>query len=166
MKKIPFSFIYPLFFCSFFPFLFLVCENGNYNEGDCTCNKGWTTDENGKCTKCDKGFYSSEGNCKSCPPACESCDDNTGKCNDCPDDQLLYISKGRCKLNTDNNNSMTCDPSCDGCYDVGPRNCLSCVQGLFYVDGSCVADNNGKCLANDASDTRAINYDDRTCDRE
>ncbi|KAF9264245.1 hypothetical protein L218DRAFT_926619 [Marasmius fiardii PR-910] len=141
------------------------CLNGQCaSAGQCTCNTGWTTGDNGTfCSKCSSGFFlSSTGDCHTCQLGCSSCADGTGVCQTCkPGFTQDANDKTKCNPAQSTTNTGTvcpdgsfsdgtkcqpCSPSCRTCRGSTSNDCVICASGTYAFNGSCVAaDANGVC---------------------
>ncbi|KAG5639183.1 hypothetical protein H0H81_006087 [Sphagnurus paluster] len=119
------------------------CLNGQCgSNGQCACNPGWTTADNGvACAKCAPGFFqTSTGDCKG---------PSFNQCSSCPSDRPV-LSNGRCLptcsrsqyFDPATSSCQTCDSSCSSCSGPGPSNCLACSSASQVLRvGSCVSAN-------------------------
>ncbi|OBZ75440.1 hypothetical protein A0H81_04911 [Grifola frondosa] len=141
------------------------CLNGVCgSNGECTCNAGWTTADNGTaCAKCEQGFFlDSSGNCEVCQLGCTQCADGTGDCISCsseftqsandPTQCLLppsTTSSGTTCPDTAFSNGtacVPCSPLCQTCTGASSSDCVICGAGKYTLNGSCVStDGNGVC---------------------
>ncbi|KIK66073.1 hypothetical protein GYMLUDRAFT_957072 [Collybiopsis luxurians FD-317 M1] len=141
------------------------CLNGECgSNGQCSCNAGWTTADNGTaCAKCAPGFFlTSTGDCKICSIGCDSCSDGTGECQTCKSG-FTQDANDRTKCDAQPSTTSTgtvcpdgsfssgssctpCSPSCQTCNGPTSNNCVLCASGSYAFNGSCVtADSNGIC---------------------
>lgn len=141
------------------------CQNGQCGSGgQCTCNTGWTTSDNGtQCAKCSAGFFlTSTGDCQACQLGCTACVDGTGVCQTCKTNFTLDANdKTKCNptqsvTNTgtvcpdgsfsDGTRCQRCSPSCSTCRGPTSNDCVLCAAGSYAFNGGCVAaDGNGVC---------------------
>ncbi|KAL0580351.1 hypothetical protein V5O48_001688 [Marasmius crinis-equi] len=141
------------------------CLNGQCaSGGQCTCNTGWTTADNGTlCAKCSPGFFlSSTGDCHTCQLGCSSCADGTGVCQTCkPGFTQDANDKTKCNPSqsvtgtgtvcpdgsfSDGTKCQACSPSCRTCRGATSNDCVICASGTYAFNGGCVAaDGNGVC---------------------
>ncbi|KAF5382868.1 hypothetical protein D9757_007308 [Collybiopsis confluens] len=141
------------------------CLNGQCGlNGQCSCNAGWTTADNGTaCAKCAPGFFlTSTGDCKICSIGCSSCSDGTGECQTCKTGFTQDANdRTKCDALPSTTTSGTvcpdgsfssggsctpCSPSCQTCNGLSSNNCILCASGSYAFNGSCVtADSNGVC---------------------
>ncbi|KAH8100328.1 insulin-like growth factor binding protein [Cristinia sonorae] len=141
------------------------CLNGACgSNGQCTCNPGWTTGDNGTaCAKCASGFFlTSDGNCQVCQLGCTQCADGTGDCITCKsgftqdaNDRTKCIpAQSQTSAGTtcpdgsfNNGNTCTpCSPLCQTCSGPTSNDCIICGAGRVSLGGSCVSpDGNGVC---------------------
>ncbi|TFK34913.1 insulin-like growth factor binding protein [Crucibulum laeve] len=142
------------------------CLNGACGDnGQCTCNAGWTTSDNGTaCAKCASGFFlTSAGDCQVCQFGCSECADTSGSCTSCKKgftrnssdqskcDALPPASSDgeACPSNTfgDGINCTACSSSCATCKGPTSNDCTACATGSYMFNGSCVgADSDGVCV--------------------
>ncbi|KAJ4493256.1 hypothetical protein C8R41DRAFT_951206 [Lentinula lateritia] len=135
------------------------CLNGECgSSGECSCNAGWTTADNGTaCAKCASGFFlTSTGDCKICEIGCSACADITGDCQTCKSGFTQDANdKTKCDVEPTTTSSgtvcpdgsfssgttcSTCSPSCQTCNGATSNDCIICASG------SCItADSNGVC---------------------
>ncbi|TFK41682.1 TNFR/NGFR cysteine-rich region family protein [Crucibulum laeve] len=137
-----------------------VCSSG----GQCTCNTGFVTADNGtQCAKCASGFFlTSNGDCQICQIGCTQCADTSGACLVCKtgfsqdssdrtkcDPPQSQSSDGQaCPANTfgDGTNCSNCDPACETCSGPASTDCIQCASGTYLNNGVCVkAGANGVC---------------------
>ncbi|KAF5352024.1 hypothetical protein D9758_009411 [Tetrapyrgos nigripes] len=141
------------------------CLNGQCgSNGQCTCNSGWTTADNGTaCAKCASGFFlTSTGDCSVCQLGCTSCADGTGQCLTCSSGFTQDANdKTKCNPTKSTTSDGTvcpdgsfasgttcqqCSPSCQTCKGPTSNDCIICATGSYKSNGSCVtADGNGVC---------------------
>ncbi|KAJ3723967.1 insulin-like growth factor binding protein [Lentinula raphanica] len=141
------------------------CLNGECgSNGQCSCNAGWTTADNGTaCAKCASGFFlTSNGDCKICEIGCSSCADITGDCQTCKsgftqdandktkcDAQPTTTSSGTVCPDGSFGSGSSCSPcssSCQTCNGATSNDCIICASGSYAFNGSCItADSNGVC---------------------
>ncbi|KAJ3810962.1 growth factor receptor domain-containing protein [Lentinula aff. lateritia] len=141
------------------------CLNGECgSNGQCSCNAGWTTADNGTaCAKCASGFFlTSSGDCKICEIGCSACADITGDCQTCKtgftqdandqtkcDAEPTTTSSGTvCPDGSFSSGTTcsTCSPSCQTCNGATSNDCIICASGSYAFNGSCItADSNGVC---------------------
>ncbi|KAJ3834735.1 hypothetical protein F5878DRAFT_695169 [Lentinula raphanica] len=150
------------------------CLNGECgSNGQCSCNAGWTTADDGTaCAKCASGFFlTSNGDCKICEIGCSSCADITGDCQTCKsgftqdandktkcDAQPTTTSSGTVCPDGSFGSGSSCSPcssSCQTCNGATSNDCIICASSSYAFNGSCItADSNGEC---DACDGLASN---------
>ncbi|KAF9533620.1 hypothetical protein CPB83DRAFT_890095 [Crepidotus variabilis] len=141
------------------------CENGKCgSNGQCTCNPGWTTGDDGKsCAKCATGFFqTSGGDCQVCQLGCTQCADTSGTCIACKTGFTQNANdKSKCNpvstITTSNTvcpdgsfstgaQCATCSPTCRTCNGGTSNDCTLCAIGTYLFNGNCVAaDTNGIC---------------------
>jgi len=141
------------------------CLNGACgSSGQCTCNPGWTTADNGTaCAKCSSGFFlTSDGNCQVCQLGCTQCADGTGDCVTCKsgftqdaNDRTKCIpAQSQTSTGTpcpdgsfsDGTTCSVCSPLCQTCSGATSNDCIICGAGKVSLNGSCVSpDGNGVC---------------------
>ena len=141
------------------------CLNGQCStNGQCECNAGWTTADNGTaCAKCAPGFFlDGTGDCSVCQLGCSQCVDGSGICTTCkqgftqdPTDRTKcdaaqsVTSSGTVCPDGSFSNGTACSPcasTCTTCNGPTSNNCIICGNGQFSLNGSCVpTDSNGVC---------------------
>ncbi|EPQ50569.1 growth factor receptor domain-containing protein [Gloeophyllum trabeum ATCC 11539] len=156
------------------------CLNGQCgNNGQCTCNPGWTTADNGTaCAKCAPGFFlDSNGDCSVCELGCTSCADGNGDCLTCAsgftidaNDRTKCIapqsttSTGTTCPDGSFSNGTVCTPcstECQTCKGPTSNDCIICGNGRYALNGTCVpADGNGVCEGS----SLIANNDKHECD--
>ncbi len=149
------------------------CGNGICNEqGICSCNAGFFLDVNNQCIECKKGYYKSGKDCKPCTQGCESCEAETGKCTQCPPghiygdvDDVCSPNNQKCSptqfFNENTQSCEACNPICGSCFGPTEKECLTCQQSNFYMEGLCIEPNlsDGRCSTSEAfyaNNTRKI----------
>ncbi|KZT74043.1 hypothetical protein DAEQUDRAFT_807755 [Daedalea quercina L-15889] len=134
------------------------CINGVCDEnGQCTCNAGWTTSSNGTaCATCATGYFlDSSGNCEICALGCEECASGTGDCITCAsgftqssDDATQCIatqqttsSGTQCPDGSFSSGSSCeqCSSLCQTCNGATSNDCIICATGSYKLNGSCVS---------------------------
>ncbi|KAJ4493962.1 insulin-like growth factor binding protein [Lentinula edodes] len=134
------------------------------SSGQCSCNAGWTTADNGTaCSKCASGFFlTSTSDCKICEIGCSACADITGDCQTCKSGFTQDANdKTKCDVEPTTTSSgtvcpdgsfssgttcSTCSPSCQTCNGATSNDCIICASGSYAFNGSCItADSNGVC---------------------
>ncbi|KAG5723821.1 Protein MAM3 [Termitomyces sp. T112] len=141
------------------------CLNGECgSNGQCTCNAGWTTADNGTaCAKCLPGFFlTSTGDCQVCQVGCTQCADGTGACTSCKKGFTSDLNdKTKCNFPqgststgqlcppdsfSDGTLCNSCSTSCKTCSGPSSSDCILCAEGSYLLNGKCVsADSNGVC---------------------
>ncbi|KAF5318108.1 hypothetical protein D9619_012261 [Psilocybe cf. subviscida] len=136
------------------------CLNGQCGStGQCTCNPGWTTGDDGtSCAKCSPGFFlTSTGDCEVCQLGCSSCADQSGTCTTCASGFTLDASdKTKCDplptINSagvqcpdgsfsDSGTCQKCSGACRTCKGPSSNDCLLCAAGTYMFNGACVSVN-------------------------
>ncbi|KAI0317494.1 insulin-like growth factor binding protein [Amylostereum chailletii] len=156
------------------------CLNGECGtNGQCTCNAGWTTADNGtSCAKCAIGFFlDSNGDCSKCQLGCDQCADQSGICVSCKTG-FTQDANDRTKCNAAQSVTNTgtqcpdgsfsngtacaaCSASCQTCSGGTSNDCIICGNGQFALNGSCVpTDSNGVCTGS----TLVANNNKHECD--
>ncbi|EAS06676.2 zinc finger lsd1 subclass family protein (macronuclear) [Tetrahymena thermophila SB210] len=104
-----------------------------------------------KCVQdCDKNQYKNEVNqtCSTCDPQCATCfGPGSNNCLSCPRNLILILSLGQCVekcpvsyyKNSDINQCLPCDPTCQNCDGPLESNCTECPQGLLLQENKCVS---------------------------
>ncbi|KAJ4474127.1 hypothetical protein C8J55DRAFT_537066 [Lentinula edodes] len=101
------------------------------SSGQCSCNAGWTTADNGDCQTCKSGF-TQDANDKT---KCDVEPTTTSSGTVCPDGS--FSSGTTCS---------SCSPSCQTCNGATSNDCIICASGSYAFNGSCItADSNGVC---------------------
>ncbi|KAI0042843.1 hypothetical protein FA95DRAFT_514665 [Auriscalpium vulgare] len=141
------------------------CLNGECGtNGQCTCNSGWTTADNGTaCAKCAQGFFlDGNGDCSVCQLGCGQCADGSGICVSC---KTGFTQDANDRTKCDAVQSVTstgtvcpdgsfssgtactpCSPSCKTCSGPTSNDCILCGDGQFTLGANCVpTDGNGVC---------------------
>ncbi|TFK45622.1 hypothetical protein OE88DRAFT_1784054 [Heliocybe sulcata] len=156
------------------------CLNGQCgSNGQCTCNSGWTTADNGTaCAKCASGFFlDSNGDCSICELGCTSCADGNGDCLSCASGftldandrtkciaQQSVTSTGTTCPDGSFSNGTACTPcstECQTCTGASSNQCIICGSGRYMLNGTCVpADGNGVCEGS----SLIANNDKHECD--
>ncbi|KII89391.1 hypothetical protein PLICRDRAFT_53827 [Plicaturopsis crispa FD-325 SS-3] len=157
------------------------CLNGAcQSNGQCACNAGWTTADNGTaCAKCQTGFFqTTTGDCQICQIGCSSCADGTGECTTCKSGFTQDANdRTKCDAQASTSSSGTpcpdgsfsssgtctpCSPSCQTCTGATSNDCVICKSGTFSFNGSCVGtDGNGVCAGTGGL---IANNDNHECD--
>ncbi|RDB19354.1 Extracellular matrix protein FRAS1 [Hypsizygus marmoreus] len=136
------------------------CLNGECgSNGQCACNSGWTTADNGTaCAKCSPGFFlTSTGDCQVCQLGCTQCADTTGACIACkqgftqdPNDKTrcntlpsTTTTGTPCPEGSFSNEATCslCSPSCKTCTGPTSNDCVICAAGQYLFNGNCVGTN-------------------------
>lgn len=136
------------------------CLNGECgSNGQCTCNAGWTTADNGTaCAKCATGFFlDTNGDCSVCQLGCSECADGSGICVSCKQGftqdandrtkcdavQSVTSSGVACPDGSFSNGTACtqCSPSCSTCSGPTSNDCIVCGNGQFSLGGNCVPTN-------------------------
>ncbi|ELP90997.1 fibroblast growth factor receptor 1 precursor, putative [Entamoeba invadens IP1] len=111
------------------------------------------------CTACYTPFYLKDGVCIHCDNNCKTCEDSSTTCTSCIDGQM-YLNKNKCvacnmcspshcfstgcslcnKTNyyPDEFNCFQCDSSCLTCNGGSSKNCTSCKEGQYLMEGKCI----------------------------
>lgn len=136
----------------FSPYLLLfpgcvdTCPYGYYSDGiqclECDPNcEGCTGGGYSKCTSCKAGLESINGFC-----TVGYCGDGaitgTEECDDAIDSNCFNCKIVNCQENEywGNNTCLTCDKSCNTCFDEGNKNCFLCSSGFSSINGTCLED--------------------------
>ncbi|XP_074651070.1 proprotein convertase subtilisin/kexin type 6-like [Tubulanus polymorphus] len=104
-------------------------------------------DQLGTCAAtCPDEYYAdvSAMTCKQCDPTCQTCRHRADKCTSCPGGASLDQNRcvTRCRMNQfrgANGGCYTCSSKCKECTGSTDRNCISCLTGAFFINGTCVS---------------------------
>ncbi|ELP87958.1 protein serine/threonine kinase, putative [Entamoeba invadens IP1] len=115
----------------------LTCQECSSFDSNCeTC----ATDFSRVCISCKAGSYLVNGRCQTCDSTCnKQCDKVTGACTGC---LFNYIYSS-----TDPKKCVMCkdlDDNCNTCASNFSRNCISCTNKKYALNGKCV-----NCVLND-----------------
>ncbi|ELP83590.1 protein serine/threonine kinase, putative [Entamoeba invadens IP1] len=106
------------------------CASCDKTNGKCTtCKAGYGYDD-GSCTLCHDGYYSTGGtaSCMSCPVVCDNCIGESGVCSSC----LSGYKKvgGECTSCASNGNCNSCDSD----ENESNRVCVECAENYYLND--------------------------------
>ncbi|XP_019909261.2 proprotein convertase subtilisin/kexin type 5 [Esox lucius] len=127
-----------------------LCDGPDGDDCD-SCSDPEATLHNGACLPdCPSHTYrdSRTSVCKDCDGSCLTCTGpHAGSCSSCTAGQRLdghrhCVSLGNSctprRYADQNGECLPCHKYCQECYGPGPRQCLSCNQNHFLLNGSCV----------------------------
>ena len=122
--------------------------------GQCTkCNEMFVLDGSTCTSECPSGAFKdlSMRKCSACDKGCLTCDGaGPSDCTSCPRKMVLVEDRGQCasgcpdgyyQASTDGGAVVChkCDSSCSTCSGEGLGKCLTCHQGSYLSDKTCVA---------------------------